>query len=62
MVFKFIGVVLLLLGAYLAIDAFTLTVANDQLRAQVYPLIAVFLVLAVRVLQAEKHRRDRRTD
>lgn len=59
--FKILGVVALLVGAYFAVEGVLLSqkVASDTLRAQVYPLVAIFLALVVRVLQAEKHHRDR---
>ena len=59
--FKILGLVALLVGAYFAVEGILLSqkVANDALRAQVYPLVAIFLALVVRVLQAEKHHRDR---
>ena len=59
--FKILGVVALLVGAYFAIEGVLLAEkgASDPLKAQVYPLVAIFLALVVRVLQAEKHHRDR---
>jgi hypothetical protein len=59
--FKVLGVVALLVGAYFALEGVLLSqkVAGESLRAQVYPLVAIFLALVVRVLQAEKHHRDR---
>lgn len=59
--FKILGVVALLVGAYFAVEGVLLVqkAANDTLRAQVYPLVAIFLALVVRVLQAEKHHRDK---
>lgn len=60
MVFKAAGVILLLLAAYLAFRSFVLASLNDDVRTLVYPLVAIFLALAVRVLQAEKHHRDER--
>jgi len=59
--FKILGVVALLVGAYFAVEGVLLVqkAASDTLRAQVYPLVAIFLALVVRVLQAEKHHRDR---
>src|SRR5438270_2883939 len=58
--FKLTGILLLGAGAYLAISAVVSLQQqrNDALTAQVWPLIAIFLVLLVRVLQAEKHHRD----
>ena len=59
--FKILGVIALLVGAYFALEGVLLSqkAASDVLRAQVYPLVAIFLALVVRVLQAEKHHRDR---
>ena len=59
--FKVLGVVALLVGAYFAVDGVLLAEkgSSDSLKAQVYPLVAIFLALVVRVLQAEKHHRDR---
>ena len=59
--FKVLGLVALLVGAYFAVDGMLLAEkgASDSLKAQVYPLVAIFLALVVRVLQAEKHHRDR---
>lgn len=59
--FKILGVVALLVGAYFAVEGMLLAEkgASDSLKAQVYPLVAIFLALVVRVLQAEKHHRDR---
>ena len=59
--FKVIGLVALLVGAYFAIMGVVLAQEQpgDSMRAQVYPLVAIFLALVVRVLQAEKHHRDR---
>ncbi|HUR36882.1 MAG TPA: hypothetical protein VM009_03630 [Terriglobales bacterium] len=58
--FKILGVLALLVGAYFAVEGVLLSqkAASDTLRAQVYPLVAIFLALVVRVLQAEKHHRD----
>ncbi len=56
MVFKATGVILLVLAAYLAFQSFALS-PNDSLRTS-YSLGAIFLVLVVRVLQAEKHHRE----
>lgn len=61
MVFKSVGVILLVLAVYLAIQPFVLASQIDGSRALVYPLLAIFLVLTVRVLQAEKHHREKRT-
>ena len=59
--FKVLGVVALLVGAYFAVEGVLLAQqgTSESLRAQVYPLVAIFLALVVRVLQAEKHHRDR---
>ena len=59
--FKILGVVALLVGAYFAVEGVLLAEkgSSDPLKAQVYPLVAIFLALVVRVLQAEKHHRDR---
>ena len=59
--FKILGLVALLLGAYFAVEGILLAEkgTSDTLKAQVYPLVAIFLALVVRVLQAEKHHRDR---
>jgi len=58
--FKISGILLLAAGAYLAISASASVQQqrSDTLTAQVQPLVAIFLVLLVRVLQAEKHHRD----
>ena len=57
---KLIGVLLLILGAYLVTAAFVSAEQqhNDSLITQMQPMAAIFLVLLVRVLQAEKHHRD----
>lgn len=59
--FKVLGVIALLVGAYFALEGVLLAQKGESeiLRAQVYPLVAIFLALVVRVLQAEKHHRDR---
>jgi len=59
--FKIIGVIALLVGAYFALEGALLAMKgiDSTLKAQVYPLVAIFLALVVRVLQAEKHHRDR---
>ncbi|HUS18739.1 MAG TPA: hypothetical protein VMZ25_03740 [Terriglobales bacterium] len=59
--FKILGLLALLIGAYFAVEGVLLAqkMASDTLRAQVYPLVAIFLALVLRVLQAEKHHRDR---
>jgi hypothetical protein len=58
--FKIAGFLLLILGGYFAADA--IIVAERQhsevLSAQIYPLVAIFLAMTVRVLQAEKHHRE----
>ncbi len=58
---KVVGIVLLLVSVYLTVDAVLLSerLVDETARAQVYPLVAIVLVLMVRVLQAEKHRRER---
>jgi hypothetical protein len=58
--FKILGLLLLAFAAYLAADSYIDAVksADTNLPAQVFPLLAIFLVLVVRVLQAEKHHRD----
>ena len=58
MVFKAVGVILLLLAAYLVFQAFLALSPNDGSRTLVSSLTAIFLVLVVRVLQAEKHHRE----
>jgi hypothetical protein len=59
--FKILGLMALLVGGYFAVEGIVLAhkLPNDALLAQVYPLVAIFLALVVRVLQAEKHHRDR---
>ena len=59
--FKILGVLALLVGAYFAVEGILLAhkATSDSLLAEVYPLVAIFLALVVRVLQAEKHHRDR---
>jgi uncharacterized membrane protein len=59
--FKFAGVLLLVLGAYLALQALVLSgpSATTPLHAEVYLLGAIVLLQVVRVLQAEKHHRER---
>ncbi len=59
--FKVLGLIALLVGAYFAVEGVLLAQkgASETLKAQVYPLVAIFLALVVRVLQAEKHHRDR---
>jgi hypothetical protein len=58
--FKIAGFLLLSLGGYFAVDA--IIVAERQhsevLSVQIYPLVAIFLAMTVRVLQAEKHHRE----
>jgi hypothetical protein len=58
--FKLAGLLLLLVGAYFAMDAIILAEKqhSDALTSQVYPLVAIFLAMTVRVLQAEKHHRE----
>jgi uncharacterized membrane protein YesL len=57
---KLAGLLFLLVGGYLAVDALILAEQqhNNSLTAQVYPLVAIFLAMTVRVLQAEKHHRE----
>jgi hypothetical protein len=59
--FKLAGLLFLIAGAYLAIYALVLAEGqhSDALSAQVFPLVAIFLAMTVRVLQAEKHHRER---
>lgn len=58
--FKIIGILLLLGAVYLLVYGYFAAYAvNDPARmAQMYPLSAIFLVLVVRIFQAEKHHRD----
>ena len=58
--FKLLGVVFLLFAAMLAGQGLLLAWQSNSntLLAEVAPLVAVFLALTVRVLQAEKHHRD----
>ena len=58
--FKLAGLLFLLVGGYLAVDALLLAESqhNNALTAQVYPMVAIFLAMTVRVLQAEKHHRE----
>ncbi len=58
MVMKAIGVALLITAIYLLVQSFTLMPSDGSARVLVYALAAVFLMLVVRVLQAEKHHRD----
>ena len=59
--FKVLGVSLLLLGAYLAVDAFVMSEhLATGVRAEVYPLVAIVLLQTVRILQAEKQYREQR--
>ncbi len=60
MVMKAIGVALLITAIYLLFQSFTLVPNDGSARVLVYALAALFLVLVVRVLQAEKHHRDER--
>jgi hypothetical protein len=57
--FKLAGLLFLLIGGYFAVDAIIVTERqhSEVLSAQVYPLVAIFLAMTVRVLQAEKHHR-----
>jgi uncharacterized membrane protein YesL len=58
--FKLAGLLFLLVGGYFAVDAIILAEKqhSDAITSQVYPLVAIFLVMTVRVLQAEKHHRE----
>jgi len=58
--FKLAGLLFLLVGAYLAVDAIILADKqhSDAITSQVYPMVAIFLAMTVRVLQAEKHHRE----
>ena len=58
--FKISGLLLLAAAAYFAISAIigVQQQRNDAITVQVQPLVAIFLILLVRVLQAEKHHRD----
>jgi len=60
MVFKAVGVIVLLLAAYLVFQSLAMLSPNDGSRTLVYSLAGIFLVLVARVLQAEKHHRDER--
>lgn len=59
--FKVVGIVLLVIGAWLALEGVISARKEntDAISATTYPLVAVFLAMVVRVLQAEKHHRDR---
>lgn len=59
--FKVIGVVLLVIAAWFAVEGILNAQKqnNDSISATVYPLVAIFMAMVVRVLQAEKHHRDR---
>ena len=59
--FKVVGIVLLVVGAWLALEGIISARKenSDAISATAYPLVAVFLAMVVRVLQAEKHHRDR---
>ena len=61
MVYKAAGVVLLLLAVYLVAQSVAVVPPSDASHTVVHTLVAIFLVLVVRVLQAEKHQRDERT-
>ena len=58
--FKLAGLLFLLIGGYFAIDAIILADKqhSDAIASQVYPMVAIFLAMTVRVLQAEKHHRE----
>ena len=59
--FKITGMLFLLLAIYFAGEGLWLAqqLKRDDLLATVYPMVAIFLALTVRVLQAEKHHRER---
>lgn len=59
--FKVVGIVLLVIAAWFALEGVISARKEntDAISAAVYPLIAIFLAMVVRVLQAEKHHRDR---
>jgi fumarate reductase subunit D len=59
--FKIVGVVLLIVAAVFAVQGMidAQKQGNDAVSATAYPLVAIFMALVVRVLQAEKHHRDR---
>jgi len=57
--FKLLGVLLVLLGAYLAIDALVMSEhLAKEVRAEVYLLVVIALLQTVRILQAERHYRE----
>jgi len=62
--FKLAGLLFLLVGGYFAVDAIILAEKqhSDAITSQVYPLVAIFLVMTVRVLQAEKHHREQQRE
>jgi len=62
--FKLAGLLFLLVGGYFAVDAIIATEKqhSEVLSAQVYPLVAIFLAMTVRVLQAEKHHRESQSE
>lgn len=47
---KGVGVILLLMAAYLAVQGFFLALPNDILRAGVYALVAILSLLTVRAV------------
>ena len=59
--FKVIGIVLLVVAAWFAIEGIILAERrqDDTVSATVFTLVAIFMAMVVRVLQAEKHHRDR---
>jgi len=57
--FKILGVALLGLAVLLAVRGFALALEAESPTAESYLLMAIFLAVTVRVLQAEKHHRDR---
>ena len=59
--FKIIGVILLIVAAWFAVEGVIQAERqnNESITATVFPLVAIFMAMVVRVLQAEKHHRDR---
>jgi type VI protein secretion system component VasK len=59
--FKVIGVILLIVAAWFAVEGVIQAERqnNEAISATVFPLVAIFMAMVVRVLQAEKHHRDR---
>ena len=58
--FKLVGLLLLLAGMALVVYALVLDrgVTDSAVKPQTYCLVAIFLALTVRVLQAERHHRS----